>query len=80
MLPPLGQARRHGRLVIELAHHGTVVIAVDLADAIATATDGQLSYLFSGTCKPCRRGFNQTCVYEEINGVTRDGGCTHPLS
>lgn len=29
-----------------------------------------------GTCKQCQRGFNQACVNEQINGVTRDGGCT----
>ncbi|KAL2049423.1 hypothetical protein ABVK25_010327 [Lepraria finkii] len=27
-----------------------------------------------GHCKQCKRGFNQTCVEEQINGVTRDGG------
>lgn len=26
------------------------------------------------TCKSCRRGLNQMCVNEQINGVTRDGG------
>lgn len=30
----------------------------------------------TGTCKQCKRGFAQTCPNLEINGVTRDGGCT----
>ncbi len=28
-----------------------------------------------GTCKQCKRGFNQACVNQQINGITRDGGC-----
>ena len=28
-----------------------------------------------GLCKQCQRGFNQACVEEQINGVSRDGGC-----
>ena len=35
-----------------------------------------LTILTTGTCKQCQRGFNQACVNEQINGVTRDGGCT----
>ncbi|KAL6721979.1 hypothetical protein ACLMJK_001084 [Lecanora helva] len=27
-----------------------------------------------GTCKPCKRGFNQACPNAQINGITRDGG------
>lgn len=27
-----------------------------------------------GACRSCQRGFFQTCVNEQINGVTRDGG------
>ena len=32
-----------------------------------------------GTCKNCARGFNQTCVAADINGVTMDGGCNSLL-
>ena len=28
-----------------------------------------------GHCKQCQRGFNQACVEEQVNGVSRDGGC-----
>lgn len=34
-----------------------------------------LTAFFTGTCKQCKRGFNQTCVNAQINGVTRNGGC-----
>ena len=28
-----------------------------------------------GSCISCNRGFFQTCVNEEVNGITRNGGC-----
>jgi D-arabinose 1-dehydrogenase-like Zn-dependent alcohol dehydrogenase len=28
-----------------------------------------------GTCRSCNRGFFQTCENEQVNGVTRVGGC-----
>lgn len=39
----------------------------------------KLTRLPTGHCKQCKRGFNQACVEEQINGVTRDGGCTPPF-
>jgi D-arabinose 1-dehydrogenase-like Zn-dependent alcohol dehydrogenase len=32
-----------------------------------------------GVCKSCNRGLFQMCEKEEINGVTRDGGCKFSL-
>jgi D-arabinose 1-dehydrogenase-like Zn-dependent alcohol dehydrogenase len=31
-----------------------------------------------GVCRSCNRGLFQMCDKEEINGVTRDGGCMCP--
>lgn len=30
-----------------------------------------------GNCKACARGMPQVCKNLEVNGVTRDGGCTY---
>jgi D-arabinose 1-dehydrogenase-like Zn-dependent alcohol dehydrogenase len=32
-----------------------------------------------GVCRRCHRGLFQMCVNEEINGITRDGGCESGL-
>lgn len=30
-----------------------------------------------GTCKACKRGLYQMCQNEEINGVSKNGGCKY---
>jgi len=36
--------------------------------------------ILPGTCKACNRGQFQMCDTQEINGVTRDGGCKSSLT
>lgn len=33
--------------------------------------------ILPGTCKACNRGAFQMCDNQEINGVSRDGGCKY---
>ena len=74
---PLARTRKSGRLAIESVELGTVDMMVDSSHFYSLFRIGiDLTMFPPGTCKQCRRGFNQACVKEQINGITRDGGCT----
>ena len=74
MLWPSAHMRKSGRSAIESVDPGTA----DMMVGPHTCLYINISLIASlpGTCKQCQRGFNQACVNGQINGVTRDGGCT----
>lgn len=47
---------------------------------VHTLNSGKLIIVFQGTCKQCKRGYNQMCDNAVANGINRDGGCMSTLS
>lgn len=89
MLSPSVPRRRIGRLGTASAQPGMAGMTVQYPlpvpnsplhtpPIINTNTHDRL--ILPGTCKFCKRGQFQMCDTEEINGVTRDGGCKSSLT
>lgn len=66
--------KRLGKLVTVSAVDGMELMMVCFFNVQAPGK----KFTLAGTCKSCKRGLFQMCSKEEINGVTRYGGCMHP--